>query len=73
MRDLGADSTMITQAAQMYTALGMQREALEALGRLPAGIYSWQELHDYSYSAIRTDHRFQQLLNRSWPAFLSTQ
>ncbi len=67
------DSPVISQAARMYASLGMGREAIEALGRLDPGIFAWATLHDYSFAAIRSDPQFQRLLDRSRPAFLSSQ
>jgi len=66
-----AEEVLIGQVARMDAALGMRREALAALGRLPPSVSTWAALHDYSYHAFGTDPEFQRLLARSRPAFLS--
>jgi hypothetical protein len=67
------------RSAPVTAATGRWRVATAAVAlaaiaaAVPAGVGTWVELHDYSYSTIRTDRRFQQLLDRSRPTFLSTQ
>jgi TolB-like protein/tetratricopeptide (TPR) repeat protein len=67
----GPEEILIHDVARMNAALGWQREALEALGRLPPSVGTWAELHGYAYHALRRDPEFQRLLDQSRPAFLS--